>query len=144
MQAILCTLFISVPTEQESPIEGVGLLQNIWLWRNRPDLSSCLAVVKEPTEIKLRTAGLLLAGLSNHETFHKRTIMDRHRNESLEGKRLYGVHSASTLKQTNLGNMIYFRLIHILRWIQQTLSHHPLCGLIIGGAFAYYSIFCWW
>jgi hypothetical protein len=67
--------------------------------------------------------------------------MDRHWNESLEGKRLGGVHSASTLKQTNPGNMIYFRLIHILRWIQQTLSHHLLCGLIIGRAFAYYSIF---
>lgn len=38
---------------------GVGLLHNIWFWRNHSELSHFAKDIKEPTEIRLRSIGLI-------------------------------------------------------------------------------------
>ncbi|KAJ7080252.1 hypothetical protein C8R44DRAFT_862910 [Mycena epipterygia] len=62
---VLCIVFLSVMTEHKHSIEGVGLLHNIWFWRNHPELSHFAKDVKEPTEIRLRRIGLIPFGSDN-------------------------------------------------------------------------------
>ncbi|KAJ7795065.1 hypothetical protein B0H14DRAFT_116666 [Mycena olivaceomarginata] len=45
--------------ETDNPIDGTGVLQAIWLYRNHPELETQLVQVDNPTETNLRKAGMV-------------------------------------------------------------------------------------
>ncbi|KAJ7325392.1 hypothetical protein DFH08DRAFT_343417 [Mycena albidolilacea] len=45
--------------ETDNPIDGTGVLQAIWLYRNHPELETQLNQVDNPTETNLRKAGMV-------------------------------------------------------------------------------------
>ncbi|KAJ7192333.1 hypothetical protein GGX14DRAFT_595902 [Mycena pura] len=60
IQMSLCIKFPRTPTKPEgSRSQGVGLLANIWWWRNQRISSTPITDVHQPTESNLRTAGLI-------------------------------------------------------------------------------------
>ncbi|KAJ7790824.1 hypothetical protein B0H14DRAFT_3568457 [Mycena olivaceomarginata] len=64
MALTLLSLPFSLPCkhtnpEIETPIDGVGILQAIWLYRNHPQLETLLEQVDHPTEDNLRAAGMI-------------------------------------------------------------------------------------
>ncbi|KAJ7795059.1 hypothetical protein B0H14DRAFT_2921155 [Mycena olivaceomarginata] len=45
--------------QTDNPIDGMGILQAIWLYRNQPELKTQLDQVDNPTEANLREAGMV-------------------------------------------------------------------------------------
>ncbi|KAJ7325388.1 hypothetical protein DFH08DRAFT_1028130 [Mycena albidolilacea] len=45
--------------QTDNPIDGTGILQAIWLYRNHPELETQLDQVDDPTEANLREAGMV-------------------------------------------------------------------------------------
>ncbi|KAJ7318432.1 hypothetical protein DFH08DRAFT_1086640 [Mycena albidolilacea] len=57
--------------QTDNPIDGTGILQAIWLYRNHPELEARLDQVDNPTEANLREAGMVrtrdsYGGRTNH------------------------------------------------------------------------------
>ncbi|KAJ7738876.1 hypothetical protein B0H14DRAFT_3515915 [Mycena olivaceomarginata] len=48
--------------QTDNPIDGTGILQAIWLYRNHPELETQLDQVDNPTEANLREAGMMYTG----------------------------------------------------------------------------------
>ncbi|KAJ6557620.1 hypothetical protein B0H19DRAFT_1070260 [Mycena capillaripes] len=57
-------IFIGVPSALKAPTDGTGLLHNIWLWRNHKNAPNVLKPIEKPTNINLRTAGMVRLQLS--------------------------------------------------------------------------------
>ncbi|KAJ7144492.1 hypothetical protein C8R44DRAFT_973968 [Mycena epipterygia] len=45
--------------EEDSPVDGTGLLHAIWLYRNHPELETLLEHVEQPTDDNLRRSGMV-------------------------------------------------------------------------------------
>ncbi|KAJ7144605.1 hypothetical protein C8R44DRAFT_865510 [Mycena epipterygia] len=56
---LLALTFMARVGAPRASITGVGILQMIWLWRNHPRLAGELEQVEEPTDGKLRAAGMV-------------------------------------------------------------------------------------
>lgn len=62
--SMLCISLLHRAVKEKGVIEASGILHNIWLWRSHPRLRSLLSDIKQPTEVNLRTAGLIPVQLS--------------------------------------------------------------------------------
>ena len=100
--------FLWTPTKPEgSRLQGIGLLTNIWWWRNQRKSSTPMTDVQQQTESNLRTAGLIrLRQYANPAGRDDTTPKD---NELASGG-----HSSSTLLQTVSGTkyLILFAKMH--------------------------------
>ncbi|KAJ6526394.1 hypothetical protein B0H19DRAFT_1084493 [Mycena capillaripes] len=96
VQMILCTKFLGKSTRDERSTKGVGLLHNIWLWRNHLQISNPLKDIRQPTETKLRATGLI--------PFQRLKDIDNCKSKEFwnEGKSTYK--SSSSLSGTNYGS----------------------------------------
>ncbi|KAJ7189508.1 hypothetical protein GGX14DRAFT_609220 [Mycena pura] len=61
IQMSLCIKFLRTEKKLEGSgrLQGVGLLANIWRWRNQRKASTPITDVRQPTEYNLRAAGLI-------------------------------------------------------------------------------------
>ncbi|KAJ7142380.1 hypothetical protein C8R44DRAFT_846434 [Mycena epipterygia] len=56
---LLALTFMARVSAPRTSLTGVGILQMIWLWRNHPRLAGELEQVEEPTDVRLRAAGMV-------------------------------------------------------------------------------------
>jgi hypothetical protein len=61
---LLCIKFLAPPESKVLLVQGSGILDNIWLWRNRRNCPIVLGHVKQPTEFNLRITGQIAVRLS--------------------------------------------------------------------------------
>ncbi|KAJ7123454.1 hypothetical protein C8R44DRAFT_704083 [Mycena epipterygia] len=68
---------------EDIPIDGMGLLHAMWLFRNHPELESLLRQVEYPTNDNLRDAGMVRTRLVGGQVRKRRSL------ESFDAERLY-------------------------------------------------------